>query len=474
MAFFGREYELKELNELYDSSQSNLAVIYGRRRVGKSKLIQKFCDEKISLLFEGLENKTTKAQITHFHTTLLKQVQDRGLGDFKFTGWDGIFSYLTQWLAKQNGRKVIIFFDEFQWMSASRTSLVSLIKYYWDNEWKKYPLTLILCGSIASFMLEKVIKSKALYGRISLELHVHGLNPYEALKMFHNKRSQEECLKYLMIFGGIPKYLEEIQLNRSFEQNMERLCFRSNGLMTHEFERIFYNQFSEASLYLDIIQCIQFDILSLEQIAKKVKLSSGGGLKRYLNHLQAADFIKIYTPLGRKLTTKVKRYQLSDEYLLFYFKYMQPNMKLISENSSLNLFEKLVLPQWNSWLGFAFEKFCLKNAFHLSKVMGFSDQVIGFGPYFERSDKGFQIDLIFQRADHVYTICEIKYHHKAIGTSIIPEVEKKIELIKNSKELSISGITLEKCLISLYGPDQSLRDSKYFHHTITLNELFAK
>lgn len=106
---------------------------------------------------------------------------------------------------------------------------------------------LILCGSVASFMVKKVILSKALYGRISLEILLKGLKPNEAYTLlFHNRRSKEEILKYLLIFGNVPKYLEEINPGRSFNQNMNRLAFSSQALMVHEVDKIFYSQFREA------------------------------------------------------------------------------------------------------------------------------------------------------------------------------------------------------------------------------------
>src|SRR4051794_13772912 len=138
--FIGRTDELSELELKFSSPKSELIVVYGRRRIGKSKLIQKFCEDKPALLFEGLEGKSTSQQISHFQSQLQKQLNDRALGQLQMKGWDAALSSITQWLSKNGRDKRVIFFDEFQWMSASRSSLVSLLKYYWDNEWKQYPV----------------------------------------------------------------------------------------------------------------------------------------------------------------------------------------------------------------------------------------------------------------------------------------------------------------------------------------------
>jgi hypothetical protein len=112
---------------------------------------------------------------------------------------------------------------------------------------------LILCGSVASFMVKKVLRSKALYGRIPLDMLLKGLRAEDAYALIGRKRSKEEALKYLLVFGGVPKYLEDINPNRSFNQNLNRLCFSPHSTLIHEVSRIFYSQFRETRSYLKII-----------------------------------------------------------------------------------------------------------------------------------------------------------------------------------------------------------------------------
>jgi AAA+ ATPase superfamily predicted ATPase len=316
-------------------------------------------------------------------------------------------------------------------------------------------------------MIKRVIQSKALYGRTSFELILKSLPPHEAEKLFKKKRSREEILKYLMVFGGIPKYLEEINLSSSFDRNMNDLCFSENGIMTHEFKRIFYSQFKKPGIYLKIVQCLQDNVLSLEEVSKKVKIKSGGGLQQYLEHLEQAEFIRSYVPIGKSLKSKVKKYKLVDEYLAFYFKFIEPNLKNIEDGTSHKIFENLVKSKWNPWLGFAFEQFCLKNSRRIAQKLGFADEVIDVSPYFEKSDHQFQIDLVFQRSDQVSTLCEIKYWDQPLSTHVIPEVKRKMELFPLPR-----GHTLETVLISLYGPTPALREAEFFNDFISLEDFF--
>jgi len=232
---------LESVEEKYLSSKSELVVIYGRRRIGKSTLINKFAENKKTLKFEGIEGEQSQYQIQNVSEQLIAKTKDPFAGGTLFDRWEIVFSYLTEKIVinKRRKKKLILFFDEIQWMAAGRSKLISIMKYYWDNFWKDNHVMLILCGSIASFMVKKVIRSKALYGRVTLEILLQSLSPSESGLFFANKRSKEEILKYLMILGGVPKYLEEIDLNKSFNQNINRLCFENNSYLVNEISKIF-------------------------------------------------------------------------------------------------------------------------------------------------------------------------------------------------------------------------------------------
>jgi uncharacterized protein len=464
--FIGRESEIQELNRLYRAKEAKLAVIYGRRRVGKSSLMEQFMADKKHLRFEGLEHLRTKDQIAQFMADLSRQVGDPLLGALDLENWSPVFDYLTRFFSQQN-KKYVIFFDEFQWLAANQTKLVSLLKKYWDVHWSRQNIMLVLCGSVSSYMVSRVIKSKAFYGRINLEICLQALSSEESFKLLDGKRDIDEILRYSLILGGIPKYLNEIDPNQSFDQNMNRLFFTKNAVFFNEYERIFYSQFKEYKIYEGIVRYLKDTPRSLEEIAAHLKISSGGGVKSYLENLEQSLFITHYVPYDKSVNSKLKKYKLTDEYLRFYFKYIEPNKKIIAGNTKRNLFDLLVKSHWNSWLGFSFENFCLKNAMHLAELMGFSEQVLQWGPYFHRRDHAFQIDLVYLRADKVVTICEIKYHNEPITVTVIREVERKRRLLTIPR-----GYTVEKALISRFGPDAALQKLDYFHHFLQGIHLF--
>lgn len=468
MSFLGRKKELKLLNEVYNQKRSVIFTIYGRRRIGKSHLIKQFATDKPHLFFEGLERQALKDQIEHFSAQLKKQIRNSLLQKAQFRTWEEIFDFLTQHLATITGSaKQIIFFDELPWMASSQNKLISLLKYYWDNHWSKQNVMLILCGSVSSFMVRNVIHSKALYGRISFELHLKKMEPQDALLFFKGRRGVEEILKYLLLFGGVPKYLEEINLKESLPQNIQRLCFNGDGFFVHELEKIFYSHFREKKTYAQIIQLLAKGPADLKTIGEQLDIPSGGGLKGYLDNLEASGFIGDYLPFNKARGSKLKRYKLHDEFILFYFKFIRPYEKSIHTLRDNKLFTKKVMTQWQPWLGLALENFCLQNAQYIADKLGFAEKIESFGPYFERGKSGFQIDLIYKRFDNVITLCEIKYLSKPVGAEVIADVERKIKLLKIPK-----GFTLEKVLIAPHGADSIVQGADYFHQILTIKDLF--
>lgn len=464
--FIGRHQHIKNLESIWAKNTSQIACLYGRRRVGKSKLVEIFTQSKPAFSFEALEGENTKNQIQHFLQQLAMQCDEPHLAHLKYTDWNPVFELFTKKLFEK--KKVVVFLDELPWMASGQTKLISLIKYYWDTQWKKHPhLFLILCGSLASFMVRNVVRSKALYGRISHSFLLEPLTPQEVIQFIGSQRGKKEALEYILCFGGIPKYLEEFDFNHSLQINIDKTCFRNSGFFTEEGDKIFYSQFRETKTYKHITEFVTAQPRSISEIAKKLKISNGGGLKQYLENLEMASIIESIPNIKNFVVGKTNRYVLTDEFLRFYASFIQPHQKEIQKNQATSKFEKFTANRFANFLGLAFERFCLKNAYTLAHLMEFENKVIGCGNIFNTKALGYQYDLVYIRSDSVITLCEIKYTTQPVGTNIIGDMEKKI---KNT--LFPKDVTIEKVLICNQPPMKAVVESRYFHKILTAQDIF--
>lgn len=465
--YIGREHEQELIHEkLKDVSKAQLIVLYGRRRIGKSTLIQKCVSgEKNVLFFEGIQGGSTQEQIDYFLSGLARQT---GRVKLAAKNWREAFQGLGEIV--QEGRWILVF-DEFPWMAAGRTHLVADLKLYWDQWCRNKKLVLFLCGSVASFMVKHILHSRALHNRKTLEILLMPLTPRESSRFIPRRGNWEKAQMY-MVFGGVPKYLEQIDLRHSLEKNINRMCFCKDGFFVNEFETLFKEQFNAIHTYESIVRLLAERPHNITDIAHKTRIEKGGGLKGHLENLVQACFVKEYTPYkpDYRPKTRTKIYRLTDPFLIFYFRYIEHNRKLITVNTKENLFRAICRNSIQQYYGYAFERFCEDSFSMILDRIGLSlADLHNYGPYFQQSSasgQGLQIDNLLMRRDGVWTVMEYKYSTRPIGTEIINEINQKIEKLPVPENISV-----EKVLLSAAGVKQTVRDAGYFDHVLTLGDL---
>jgi len=429
--FVARERELEQLHNTLDRPSPSISVIYGRRRVGKSALIRKALENRRSLDFEGLENRPTSEQLSNF---LLQFTKQTGV-DVRRTSirnWREAFLLLEPVLTE---RPACVVLDEFQWMANYRAPIVSDLKMVWDQYLSRIKgVDLVLCGSIASFMLKRVVKGSALYGRTDRVIHLREFSLAESAQMLP-AYGPDELLDSYMILGGIPKYQELLRDYPSLYTAIEELAFRENGFLVDEYDRIFVSHFGRNDDYLRLVDALAGHPygLSRDQLATAAHVDRGGGLTRSLDDLESSGFIRSARPVGRPDNTRLVRYLLSDSYLRFFYSLMRPEMAAVRSGQSTTRFASLVgRPIFHSWRGRAFELACARHARRIARALGFHGIEYRFGPHFRAAKaerKGVQIDLVFDRADNVLTLCEMKYSRQPIGKNVLTEMERKAALL---------------------------------------------
>lgn len=442
--FIGREAELKKLQEFRNRKVAGIIVVSGRRRIGKSTLIEHFAKGKRFLEFYGLaprEGLTRKDQLNHFGELLGLAFK---LPSLKFDNWNQALDTLAGLTAKG---EVIIFLDEISWMAGSDKDFVGKLKGVWDTKFKKNPqLTLILCGSVTSWIEENILNDKGFMGRVSLILTLQEMPLSDANKFWQKHRiSSYEKFKVLCVTGGIPRYLEEIQPEQTAEQNIKRLCFIQGGILVDEFDKIFRDIFTrKAEGYKQIVKVLSSGNFELNELCKKLGVRPTGALSHKLHALSQSGFItRDFVFEKNKKKRKLSKFRLKDNYLRFYLKYIEPKKDLIEKGLYQDLFLE-DLPEWNTIMGFQFENLILNNLPSIQRLLKISSSsVLSAAPYFQTQTKrheACQIDLLIQCRYTLY-ICEIKLGQK-ITSEVIDEVSEKIRRLSFPKGISIRPVLI--------------------------------
>ena len=430
--FIGRKAELGILEQLEARQQAALVVMTGRRRIGKSRLVQEFAkDATVFLEFQGLAPRAgigKAEQLRAFSEQLARQM---GFPVLALKNWSAAFTLLAKALAR---KRTVVLLDEISWMAVGERDFAGELKIAWDTQFKKYPyLTMVLCGSVSSWIEHNILNSTGFVGRLALELKLEEL-PIEHLSAFWRKRasriSSREKLKMLCVTGGVPRYLEEIRPHLSTEENLRSLCFQKEGLLFREFETIFQDIFSKkASRYQKIVKSLVKGAKTLSAISQSLKKERSGNLSEALQDLMESGFVaedKSYRP-GSQKASRSSHYRLKDNYLRFYLKYLEPRKARIEKGlmGKINLEE---LPEWESIFGLQFENLVLNNLPKLLKALKLAPtSVLSASPYFQkktRDQPGVQVDLLIQTKHSLY-LGEIKFR-RSLGTEIVAELKQKI------------------------------------------------
>ena len=469
MKFIGRTSELGKLNKLLSKKSSSLVVIRGRRRIGKSRLVEEFGSKHRFISLSGLpptDKTTAEDQREEFVRQLSRKY---GVPKLQSEDWGDIFWLLAN--ISQSGR-VIILLDEISWMGSKDPNFLGKLKIAWDQHFSKNPeLILILCGSISGWIEENILSSTGFFGRISLDLILRELSLTECRQFWPKRIAPYEILKVLSVTGGVPKYLEEILPEMSAESNILNLCFALDGFLFREFDMIFSDLFAHRSQqYQQIIKTLANGSQELDSICQKLSIEKGGVISQHLHNLEQAGFVQLDPTwnLKQQVISTLKRYRLSDNYLRFYIKNVLPIRNQIMEGTGIQSIESL--PGFSTTMGLQFENLVLANKPIIFEQLDIDPEtVIHSGPFFQRKSKlkkGCQIDLLIQTRYRTIYLCEIKFSEHPIGKSIIEEMKEEISRLSLPRLYSVRTV-----LIHVNGITEDLRSSELFDYIIDFQKM---
>ena len=426
--FVGRSKELKKLQKLYESESFQFAVFYGRRRVGKTTLINEFIKDKKAIYYMSVEG-TRKENLTGLSKALLS---DSYGASPLFPNFESLLGYIDQLAA--SGERIIIAIDEFPYLAASYPAISSMLQSHIDLHWKNSRLFLILCGSSMSFMEEQVLGYKSpLYGRRTAQFKLHPFTFFEARKMLWGFSSEEQAILY-GVTGGIPEYLSRISQKQTMDENILELFFDESGRLFEEPVNLLKQELREPASYHSIISAVAGGASRINEIATKTGMETSG-CSNQIASLTALGIIRRETPITEGASSRKTIYRLKDSMFLFWYRFVRPNMSGIIQNAGETIYEHIVKPNTSDYMGRIFENICQQYLYHpqvyatLPFLPGNIGRWWGTDPVKKRQEK---IDIMAIQDTHAL-LAECKWRNAPVNQEILEQLVDKGRLFHYDK-----------------------------------------
>jgi uncharacterized protein len=418
----GRKQQIETMQETLRIKKSSFVAVTGRRRVGKTYLIEQVYATNLCLLVTGIQAADKQTQINNFTQKIAEYAGKQIVVPPK--NWQQVFSELKNYLKTlPKNKKQVIFLDELPWISTNKSGFLQMLAHLWNDYLsKENHFVLVVCGSATSWIIQKVVNDKGgLHNRITHSIALKPFTLSETKAFLVDKKIQltnNAIVMLYMTFGGIPFYLEKIKRGESPAVAIERICFSETATLKNEYENLYKALFENSENHEAIVAALANAKagLSAEEIVQISKVAKGGPFIRTINDLMLSGFIQAEAPYG-----KVKRgtiYRLVDEFSVFYHKFMKRNKKT---NAGIWL-TLTATQQYKIWTGYAFETICLKHISEIKKALGIANvytENASFKQIGNENQNGFQIDLIIDRKDQTINLCECKFYESPF------EIDKK-------------------------------------------------
>ncbi|MCF0229950.1 MAG: ATP-binding protein [Parasporobacterium sp.] len=478
----GRKKETEILNRLYNSSKAQFVAVYGRRRVGKTYLVNEVFEGKITFRHAGLSpidsgeessDSPIRKQLKHFYNSLVLQGMKKSRCP---ENWMDAFLMLEMYLQeKDDGTRQLIFIDELPWLDTPKSGFITAFEGFW-NTWacSRKNVMLVVCGSATSWMTDKLINNHGgLYNRLTCEIKLSpfSLGECEQYLLSENiKLSRYDIVQSYMITGGIPYYLSYFRSGLSLAQNVDSLFFSKNAPLNGEFNRLFRAIFNNPDMMIAIIRAVgsKHYGCTRSELAKISGISEGGTLTNALAALIASDFIIKYIPFG--CSKREDYYKLTDSFCNFYLRFVENEKKLNNDFWITNIQSQEII----TWRGIAFENVCFNHIEQIKKALGISGVSTNQSAWSKRKteETGTQIDLIIERKDNIVNMCEIKFYGEefTVNKNYDRTIRNRISLL--SEEIS-PRTAIHSTLITTFG----LKYNEYsgaFVNVVDMDDLFEQ
>ncbi|TAH02013.1 MAG: ATP-binding protein [Sphingobacteriales bacterium] len=463
MKVAGRGVEIKKMRNLQENRQSEFLAVYGRRPICKTYLIREVYKQNIIFECSGLHQKDTKQQLENFWLTLI-ETKTSPKPELPKT-WLQAFSLLKAHLSQLNKpQKKVIFLDEIAWFETPRSGFLAALDNFWNQFCsKRDDIVLVICGSAASWIIDKVINNRGgLHNRVTSHIRLLPFTLNETkdfLKMLKVSLTLKDIATLYMAIGGVPYYLKDVKAGQSIAQILDELFFKPQANLKNEFKNLYASLFKNSDLHVAIVKALATKNkgLTRNQLLTATELASGGGFSILLNELVACGFVKIIYPINK--TKEDLLYRLIDEFSIFYYKFLI-NSK--ANNSWLHVYNTQA---YKIWTGYAFENMCFKHILQIKKALGISGIISNEYSWLQKgtqSDSGTQIDFIIDRNDNCINVLELKFYDTIfeLTKNYSQQLGEKVQIFKEKNKVK------KNVFITLLTAN-GVKKNQYYLSTIT-------
>jgi uncharacterized protein len=465
----GRDKQIQEFEDAIASDESQFIAITGRRRVGKTYLVNTYFGDEICFYLTGIQNQPTSIQLEAFTNELQKRSKQKIEVP---NDWLEALFLLRNYLEKiKTKKKKIIFFDELPWMDTQRSGFIQKFAHFW-NSWAGWTkdIIIIIAGSSTSWIVNKIYNDRGgFHNRVTKRIWLKPFKLSETELFLKHKKinfSQYDIAILYMAFGGVPYYLNEIKKGESVTQCIQRLCFSENGLLQTEFENLYVSIFAKADAHIKVVKILAKHNYGLgrSELLKKAKIANSGGSSKILEDLIAVGYIDYLVPFGNRANSG--KYILTDYYTKFYLSFIENG-----NNTNWNIIS--ISNIFKTWCGFSFERLCYDHIYEIVSALG-------IGATFKNSSNlilkeankiNAQIDLVIERRDNALNLCEIKFSDKEYKLTALEA--KKIANRKNNLATKIkSKEYILPTMITTFGCARNMHYINLIQNQVVLSDLF--
>lgn len=444
--FVDREKELEFLEQEYRREGSSLVILYGRRRVGKTALATKFMEGKPALYFLVTEESEQQNR-NAFKDAVADFCGNELLKSASLQQWEPIFKAFCE---KPSDQKLLLILDEFQYLGKSDPAFPSVFQKIWDTFLKQQPVMVILCGSLISMMESQTLSySSPLYGRRTGQLRLRQI-PFSHYGQFFPEKSHKDLIEYYAVTGGVPKYIELFHDTGDIYTAIQGSILSKSSFLFDEPNFLLQREVSEIGSYFSVMKAIAAGNQKLGKIAGVLEVKQTG-LSKYLKTLVDLDLLEREVPVTEENPEKSKRglYKIKDNFMLFWFRFVYPNMGLIESGNEQAAMNRIRANLVDHHISYIYEDVCREKMWQLAAAGQWDFLFDKVGRWWNGNTEIDLIALDSQGANIIFGEC--KYWEGPVGVNVLNslmEKTKEVEWKRNGRKeyfvlFSISGFTEE-------------------------------